>query len=193
MNPNQPDPSNEAGLEGHDYDGIRELDNPAPFWWQLMFYASIVFAIGYVWHYTVGGGPSIERELQVALQDLELKQIQASSAGGVDANRLIAMVKEPASIKPGKETFKAKCAACHGPDGQGLIGPNLTDDHWLHGDGKVTSIFQVVDKGVPEKGMPPWGAMMKPIEVMQVSAYVKTLRGTKPANPKPPQGEAHPE
>ncbi len=182
----------ENGLEGHDYDGIRELDNPAPFWWQIMFYACIAFGVGYAWYYQWGGGQSIHHELEVAMRELEIRQLQSETAAGPDANRLLAMVKEPGSLRQGRETFISKCASCHGAMGQGLIGPNLTDDHWLHGNGKVDGIFQVIDKGVAEKGMPPWGAILKPIDVMQVAAYVRSLRGTNPANHKAPQGEVQP-
>ena len=98
------------------------------------------------------------------------------------------LIADPNSVKAGKEIFLSKCSSCHGEHGQGIIGPNLTDHFWLHGKGTAVDIFKTVDKGVPDKGMPPWGPILAASEVKNVVAFVKTLQGTNPANPKAPQG-----
>jgi cytochrome c oxidase cbb3-type subunit 3 len=174
--------------DNHEYDGIRELDNPAPFWWNLLFIATIVFSAFYVNHYMVGDGPGLREELEAELTKLRHEELARSAGSGPDSGRLVAMVKEPDSLSKGKAVFASKCASCHGQDGGGQIGPNLTDAYWLHGDGKPMAIYAVIKDGVSEKGMPPWGALLQPAELMQVTAYVRSLRGTKPATPKAPQG-----
>ena len=68
-----------------------------------------------------------------------------------------------------------------------MIGPNLADDSFLHG-GSIDSVYLVVAGGVLAKGMPAWGTMLKPDELSHVVAYVKSLQGTSPANPKAPEG-----
>ncbi len=88
----------------------------------------------------------------------------------------------------GKEIFAGRCVPCHGDRGQGIVGPNLTDDFWLHG-GRPSEIYHTITEGVPEKGMVPWKTQLSPEEIAAVTAYVGTLRGTNPPNPKPPEGQ----
>ena len=88
----------------------------------------------------------------------------------------------------GGKVFATKCAPCHGPQLQGSIGPNLTDDFWIHGKGTAAEIAQIVRQGVPDKGMPAWEALLKPEEIQQVAVYVAAAKGSNPPNPKPPQG-----
>jgi cytochrome c oxidase cbb3-type subunit 3 len=101
--------------------------------------------------------------------------------------KLLALVSDKAAVESGKAVFMKNCVACHGPDGGGIIGPNLTDNYWIHG-GTIAEVYKTVTVGVLEKGMPPWGKMLKPDELERVVAYVTTLHGTTPANPKAPQG-----
>ena len=91
----------------------------------------------------------------------------------------------------GKILFAGKCAVCHAADGGGNIGPNLTDDAWLHG-ATIDAIYATVNEGVLAKGMPAWGKLLKPDEMEEVVAYVWTLHGTRPAKPKEPQGVVTP-
>lgn len=184
---------NNRELPGHEYDGIRELDNPAPLWWQAVFMATIVFSVFYFTYYHVADGKSLQQELAADLTALRVAQLTQEASGGVDQSRLLAMVKDPKALELGKAVFKGKCASCHGDQGQGLVGPNLTDSSWIHGDGKPLSIFKTIKEGVAEKGMPPWGAMLTPDELMQVTAYVRSIRGSTPPNPKAPQGSEQPE
>lgn len=174
-------------LAGHEYDGIVELDNPTPRWWTITWMITIVFGLGYLTYYELMGGPTIQEELQVALKPIQERQ-QITQDGGVEPAQLEAMAKDPEVLAKGREIFVGKCLACHGDKGQGLVGPNLTDNFWIHGDGTAAAIFTVVKTGVADKGMPPWGLMLKAEELMQATAFVRSLRGTNPAGAKAPQG-----
>jgi cytochrome c oxidase cbb3-type subunit 3 len=72
--------------------------------------------------------------------------------------------------------------------GEGGIGPNLTDDYWLHG-GQLMDVYKTVRDGVPAKGMLAWERQLRPAELMAVSSYVGTMLGSEPPNPKAPQGD----
>jgi len=171
----------------HEYDGIREYDYPAPRWWQIVFYASIIWGVGYFFYYSVFDGETLRHRLDRELMAIETERLKMASSGPTE-NELMSLVSNPKVIVSGKETFLGKCSSCHGEHGQGIIGPNLTDNFWLHGNGSVSDIFKTVEKGVPDKGMPPWGPILSATELKSVVAYVKTLRGSNPANPKAPQG-----
>lgn len=185
---NDTDPS----LEGHDYDGIKELDNPAPFWWQLFFYLSILFSLGYYTYYEWLGGKSSSEELSERMAEVEKLRMRAAGSGPNEEAFLEAR-KSPERLKLGEAVFVAKCGSCHANDGGGGIGPNLTDAHWLHGQGKLLDVYQVVKAGVLDKGMPPWDALLSKDEMLNVVAYVNSLKGTSPKTPKAPQGEAVPD
>jgi cytochrome c oxidase cbb3-type subunit 3 len=175
-------------MEGHSYDGIDELDNSLPRWWLNSFYLTIVFAIIYSLYYLTGEGPTLVKEYERAKSDYEYAQYShKTTVKTATEEELRAFLKEPARIKAGREIFQSKCVACHGPQGQGGIGPNLTDDYWIHG-GKMTEILSVVTQGVLDKGMPPWGSMLKQDELHSVVTFVKSLRGSNPPGAKAPQG-----
>jgi cytochrome c oxidase cbb3-type subunit 3 len=177
----------EKPIEGHEYDGIQEFNYPAPFWWQLFFYLSIAFGFGYYFYYEIGGGMSSDERINKLMAEVKTAQIQ-NQPQGPDLKGLLALTTDSNALKIGKESFVAKCAACHAPDGGGLVGPNLTDNFWIHGKGELGDIYKVVHDGVLDKGMPAWAALMKDEELNSVVAYVKTLVGTKPQTPKAPQG-----
>lgn len=186
--------NDQDNLTGHEYDGIQEYDNKLPLWWLASFIATVIFAFIYWIHYEFAGGPNLQAELQVEMEDLQQKsggQGQGASAAAPAASEedLLKMMSNPEIVEKGKVTFKGKCASCHGDELQGLIGPNLVDEFWIHGKGKLADIQTVVSQGVPEKGMPSWAAMMKNDEIESVVVYIGSLKGSKPANPKAPQGE----
>lgn len=183
------DPATNDPLLNHEYDGIRELDNPLPGWWKMTFYITIVFGIFYVYHYHLGSGKTTSEELRDSLQAVELAKHSAKKPEAFSEEALLAAVTDSAKLAQGKEVYVGKCAVCHGNAGQGSIGPNLTDAYWIHGKGGVKDIVAVVQTGVVAKGMPAWGTLLKPDEQIAVTAYVKSLVGTNPANPKAPQGE----
>lgn len=175
-------------LLDHDYDGIKELDNPLPGWWLMTFYLAIVYAGIYFWYYHLGPGPSVETELAQGMREIESQKAIASPKGSFDLEKLNAYASDQGKLAEGKQVFTSRCAACHGASGEGSIGPNLTDKFWIHGDGGMAAIVKVVAEGVADKGMPPWGGALKPEELLTVVAYARTLQGTHPANPKAPQG-----
>jgi len=181
---------NDKLIMDHDYDGIQELDNPLPGWWLMTFYLSIVFAVGYVLFYYAFGGPSSDQELAASMEKIELRRAEVAVAGGEekDESVLIAMSTDGSKIEAGKKEYLVKCMACHGNFGQGLIGPNLTDEYWIHGDGSIPKIIEVVNKGIPEKGMPPWEGLIPPDMIENVVFYIVSIKGTNPAGAKPPQG-----
>lgn len=175
-------------LLDHIYDGIQEYDNPLPGWWVWLFWATIVFSVLYMVYYHLGPGPSILSEYE---EEARMAQAQQARLGAVEGpvsdEALRAAARDAGAMAAAKEIFATRCAACHGPGGGGLIGPNLTDEYWLHG-GRPTDIYRVIAEGVPDKGMVPWKGQLRPAELTSVTAYVLSLQGTNPANAKPPQG-----
>ncbi|MGZ3749173.1 MAG: c-type cytochrome, partial [Pseudobdellovibrionaceae bacterium] len=101
---------------------------------------------------------------------------------------LTAAMKDPKVAAVGAATFSTKCVSCHGPQLGGLIGPNLTDNFWIHGKGTRMDIVKIIRSGVPEKGMPPWESLLSKDEVYGLAAYIISKKGSNPANPKAPQG-----
>lgn len=176
-------------IVGHDYDGIKEYDNPLPGWWLMTFYGTIIFAFLYVIHYESGSGPSLKKELETALAQIEMMKSTTTAVVLDSEEVLLEKSKDPNLLAVGAEHFQSKCASCHGNELQGLIGPNLTDTYWLHGKGKMTDLITTINVGVPEKGMPPWETILKKEEVLAVAAFIHSKYGTQPANPKEPQGQ----
>jgi cytochrome c oxidase cbb3-type subunit 3 len=182
---------------GHSYDGIRELDNHLPPWWTGLFYATIVWGIAYLilYHVTSSLPLSIgEYQAELARAEADAKALAASQPTEViDENSLVYSADEQILLR-GKTVFTTNnCASCHRADGAGnTIGPNLTDEYWLHG-GSIRNIFTTIDKGVLEKGMPAWGKVMSAKDVRDVAFYVMSLKGTNPADGKAPQGELYKE
>ncbi len=178
-------------LLDHDYDGIREYDNPMPRWWLWIFYATIIFVpVYYLLPGSMGAGPGMIAAYEAEVAAYEASR-PAAADGGASAEALLALASDPAALANGKSLFDMNCAVCHRADGGGLIGPNLTDDAWLHGS-SPTAIHATIANGVLEKGMPPWDRLLKPEQVDAVTAYVISLRGTNPPAPKAPEGAVEP-
>lgn len=174
----------------HEYDGIRELDNPIPMWFNALFYSSIVFAVGYLLVYHVfGWGMTQEEEYQAAMQLGEKQRIEflESSGSNIDESS-VTVDLSPEFVAAGQEIFLQNCGMCHGNQGEGLIGPNLVDEYWLHG-GEISDIFRTIKYGVPDKGMVPWEANLTPVQISQVSNFILSIAGTNPPNPKAPEGD----
>lgn len=183
-------------LLNHNYDGIEEYDNALPAWWRALFWLTVVFGIIYVIYFHVGPGQFTSEQLEerlAAVEALKPKQVVATGeAGQKNAEaELLALVNDPAAVAKGKVHYDTKCAACHAALGQGLVGPNLTDDYWIHG-AKISDLQKVVINGVVEKGMIAWGPIMPPQEINEVIAYIWTLHGTNPAGAKEAQGVLSP-
>jgi cytochrome c oxidase cbb3-type subunit III len=180
-------PNEEDRLLDHSYDGIQEYDNPMPRWWVWGFYATVIFVpIYYFLPAPFGEGPG-----NVAAYEAEVaayKATQPEETGpGVSDEQLLALVSDASQLASGKVVYDANCSACHRPDGGGLIGPNLTDDAWIHG-GSPSQIHLTIAQGVLAKGMPAWDRLLKPEQVNAVTAYVISLKGTNPKDAKAPEG-----
>ena len=177
-------------MEDHEYDGIKELNNPLPGWWLMTFYITVIFAVIYFAYYQLFGGPTLDQELKTQMSSIKAVQEKTEEAEEVKTQAdYLALVSSPEAIAKGKAEFLAKCMPCHGDKGQGIIGPNLTDDYWIHGDGTIPAILTVMNTGVPEKGMPPWKGVIPPDLQEDVAAYVYSIHGTNPPGAKAPQGE----
>lgn len=174
----------------HAYDGIHELDNPTPPWFMGLFYGSIGFAVIYLLLFHVAGvGQSSLAEYTEEVQVAEVAReayIQ-KVAGSINENT-VKLVGDAKSLDAGKVLFTQKCVACHGQQAQGGVGPNLTDEYWLHG-GSVKAVYHTINEGVPEKGMMSWKSQLNPLQVQQVASYILSLQGSKPVGAKEPQGE----
>lgn len=181
----------EATIElDHDYDGIRELDNHLPPWWKYMFYASIVFAVIYMFMYHISGSlPLQTQEYEIAMAEAQANISEAESGSSIDESNIV-FSDDPAVLASGKTVYERNCVACHKAAGEGGIGPNLTDDYWLHG-GSIQDIYNTIKNGVPDKGMIAWGDVLSPTKMNDVASYIETLKGTNPSNAKAPQGELY--
>ena len=180
----------EADIDlGHNYDGIRELDNRLPPWWLYGFYICIVFAVIYLYRYHVAQSAPLskqEYEIAVAQGEAEKAAYLEKAANNVDENT-VKLITDKDQLAAAKQIFTTVCAACHTATGAGNVGPNLTDDYWLHG-GSIKDVFKTIKYGWPDKGMKSWKDDYSPVQIAQLASYVKSLHGTNPPNPKAPQG-----
>lgn len=173
----------------HEYDGIIEHDNPLPTWWLWTFFLTIIFGFIYYLHYEVANGPTLNDELKVAMVEVEKAQASQQAASPMETeDTLKEAFNGPGVLNAGKSLFESKCSACHGPNLQGAIGPNLTDKFWIHGKGTRLDIVKVIREGVTEKGMPPWGPVMKKEEIYAVASYILSKQGSNPSGAKAPEG-----
>ncbi len=176
---------------GHNYDGIRELDNITPPWFTAAFIGTIIFAAIYMYRYHIADSAITQiDEYNIAMKKAEIQQLEylKNEANLIDENT-VTMMNE-GQFEEGKNIYKTACAVCHGDAGQGLVGPNMTDDYWIHG-GSIKDIFKVIKYGVLDKGMKSWKDDYSPNQIAQLSSYIKSMRGTNPPNPKEPQGELY--
>jgi len=169
----------------HVYDDIEEEDNHLPNWWLFILYATIVFAFVYwfVFH---------TAKLRPTPNEAYKSEVAALVAARIAANpespeAIVALSKDPKAVAEGAEVFRTTCAACHGQQGEGVIGPNLTDRYWIHGAGPA-DILKTVREGVAAKGMPAWGPILGPERTLRAAAFVLTLKG-KNVPGKAPQGD----
>lgn len=173
-------------LLDHDYDGIQELDNNLPPWWVWGFYATIIFAIVYLFNYHVFKTADLqiaEYENDVARAEIEIAEYRSKMAMNVDEFNVTLMTEE-SDLNTGKTLFAKNCQSCHLEDGRGDIGPNLTDDYWVYGN-DIATVFKTVKYGTTN-GMPDHEKKLNPIELQQVSSYILSLKFVKG---KDPEGE----
>lgn len=175
----------------HDFDGIRELDNKIPPWFTTLFSVTILFGAAYLLDYHVFHSSKLSGEEyveEVAAADIQ-RRIALAGEGNIDENALVALT-DATALARGKEQFARNCVSCHGPLAGGGVGPNLTDDYWIHGGG-IRNIYTSVKNGWPEKGMISWKLVFTPKQMQEIASYVMTLRGTHPPGAKAPQGDLY--
>jgi cytochrome c oxidase cbb3-type subunit 3 len=177
---------------GHSFDGIRELDNHLPPWWKWLFYATIAWSVVYVVVFHISSSLPLshdEYQNEVAMAEIAKQKLLASQPQAVIDVDKLEYTADAAIIGKGQKVFQDNCVSCHRKDGGGnTIGPNLTDDYWLHGNG-IKNVYTTVNGGFVEKGMPAWGKALSPSEVRDVTFFVLSLHGSNPPDPKAPQGE----
>lgn len=185
-------------LLDHNYDGIQELDNPLPAWWVHLFNITIIFSVIYMivfLFFIPNAGVRADQKVEKLLNPKTEKAVSEPDMGMPEDEQVIIKKDKPAfpndedAMDMGKKVYATKCLACHGAKGEGLVGPNLTDEYWIHGKGKAEGIYQVIVDGVPDKGMISWVSQLSDEEIRAVTVYILSLQGTNPDNPKPPQGE----
>jgi len=201
----------------HNFDGIRELNNFLPPWWKWLFIFTIVFSVGYYLHYHVFetgdlqdveyykdmnpewaesdlrmAGPSLKYESPykgtVSIQSIASSRVNTKTNANIGEQIDFAILTDIESVDKGKSIYTINCLACHGANGEGLIGPNFCDTNWIHG-GAINDLVRIINVGVPAKGMIPWDKTLTPEQILQVASYILTLEGTNPPNQKAPEGE----
>ena len=178
----------------HDYDGIRELDNPLPRWWLIAFFISILFSPLYIIYYHVGPGLSLDERYQAQIEVIQAQREAARGQTG-DGAAYLAAAEDSERVEAGQSVYDANCAACHGAEGEGMIGPNLTDGYWMHG-GSPQAIAVSIRDGIPDKGMPGWDSSLSAEDIENLTGFILSIQGSEPANAKAPEGtlyEAEPE
>ncbi len=179
-------------LLDHNYDGIRELDNNLPPWWKYSFYISIIWSIGYLGYFYFGGGPSSKDEYtaEVLQAKLDVEEFNRKNVNNVDESNV--KLADASGITEGMDIYKTNCAACHGNAGEGnAVGPNLTDNYWLHG-GALNDVFKTVKYGWPAKGMKSWQTDLSNTQIRNVASYIHSIVGSNPPNAKEAQGDLTP-
>ena len=176
-------------LLDHDFDGIHELDNKIPPWWNVLFYGAMIWGIIYMIDYhVIGDGNVQENEYQQEIQQAAIELELLTKSGSIITEETAKVLTDAPALASGKDIFVKNCAACHGMNGEGLVGPNFTDDYWIHGGG-IKNMFKIITIGVPAKGMISWKSQLSPNQIQEVGSYIITLRGTNPPNQKGPEGD----
>ena len=176
-------------LLDHNYDGIQELDNALPPWWKYGFIITIGFAFVYLLNFHVfGNGKNPTEEYQAEMNNAQIQKevYESKNKDRIDEEHV--SMADATGIKSAEVNYVANCVACHGAKGEGGVGPNLTDDYWLH-KGSLNDIYHTLKVGYPDKGMQSWASKFSPKEMSQLASYIKTLKGTNPPNGKVPQGD----
>jgi len=182
-------------LLDHEADGIREFDNDLPRWWLYGFYLTIVFAVVYLLNFHVlrtpiVGAASIAAEYEADVNTAAAAAAARKPAGGA---MVVTALTDPGSLQQGRAIFESQanpCFSCHRADLGGLIGPNLTDNQWLHGC-SVGEVMASIKTGFPTRGMMPYGtgSPLNDEQLRQLASYVLSKRGSMPQNPKPVDAE----
>lgn len=182
-------------LLDHDADGIREFDNQLPRWWLYGFYFTIAFAIAYLVNYHVLPTPLLGKAGMVAEYEAEVEAAARVAAARPAPAEPVGMVAatDADTLRNGEEIFNSQtslCFSCHRPDLGGLVGPDLTDDYWLHGC-SAGEVVASIRTGYPTMGMLPYGSStpLTDEQMVALASFILSKRGSAPANPKPPDPE----
>ncbi len=189
-----------SGIEttGHEWDGLKELNNPAPRWWLWVFFITIIWAVGYwvvypAWPTLTGntkGAAGWTSHKKLAEEQAEITVRRGEFAAKIKAHSLKEIQKNPElyafAVAGGKTLFKENCAACHGTGAEGRAGyPNLNDDDWIWG-GDLQSIYHTLKVGIrsghqnaQNSQMPAFGEMLKKEEIAKAADYVLSLSSGK--------------
>jgi len=181
-----------GNLMSHEYDGIREYDNPTPSWWHIIFFLSIIWAVCYYVFFAfspIAPHPAFTHAL--AQQRETAKLFGAIGDLEPDEATIIKYSKDEKMMAYASGQFRGNCASCHGSAGQGIVGPNLTDDSWKNIT-DVAGLYTVISEGANNGAMPSWKNRFKPNELVLLSSYVASLRGSAPVNGKAPEGDIIP-
>ena len=179
---------------GHSYDGIDELDNPTPPWFMFLFYGTIAIAVVYLFvFHVIGDGKVMTTEYaeEISTAEKQNELYMKKIANSINENN-VTLLADSKALAKGQEEYTKNCVACHGDKGQGGVGPNLSDEFWIHG-GDIKSIYHTISEGVAEKGMIAWKKSLNPLQIQQVVSYLHQFKGTNPENGKEPQGEKYEE
>lgn len=173
---------------GHSYDGIREYDNPLPGWWVAIFWASIIGGAGYLFLAflppALFSGPT-QLAAEQAAADARLFGALPPDLKADDAT-VLKFSQDEKWIGIGRSIFGTNCVTCHGDKAQGGAGPNLTDDAYIYAK-TPADIADVIAKGRKSGAMPAWAGSLSNNQILMVTAYVASLRGTNQPG-KAPEG-----
>ncbi len=182
--------TNDKLIKNHSYDGIQELDNDLPPWWKWLFILSIVFAVVYMVRLWVFRADDLMQAKEFQ-NEMAAAGLVAAERNAATAAFELVLLEDAGSLAKGKETWDKICAVCHLVDGGGLVGPNMTDNYWIHGN-KLEDLWVVVENGVLEKGMISYKGQLSEQQRLEVISYILVdLHGSTPATPKEPQGELY--
>lgn len=168
-------------LTEHSYDGILEYDNPLPSWWTTVFFFTVVFSAFYGLYYHAGTGPSMAAEYEAYTAKIFTMKFAELGELKPDRETLLKYSQDKKWLSVGQAVFKTNCISCHGPEGLGATGPNLTDNYWKNVE-HIEDIAKVVNNGAANGAMPAWGRRLShPNQIVLVAAYVASLRGSQPS------------
>lgn len=181
----------DAPVTGDEYDGITEYDNPCPPWLMYIFYTTILFAVFYLgYHFgSVRSGKLHVAATVVPPANMTQAEEVLLELPEITEAQLTTLLADKDALADGKEVYASKCSSCHGEEGEGLIGPNLVDNYWLHGRGGIREIASIISDGIPDTGMAAWRGKISEENIQRTAAYIKSLRGSMPENPRDPEGE----
>ncbi|MBI1373287.1 MAG: c-type cytochrome [Phycisphaera sp.] len=179
-------------LTGHNYDGIQEYDNPTPGWWWLVFHCCIAFAVCYFvfFHISIYGWTRDEAYSAEVKRNFD-KQFAALGQLEVNGETIARFLNEPQWLDVGRTVFQTNCISCHGKQGEGLVGPNMTDDRYKNIK-QIGDFGTVISNGAAKGAMPAWKTRLSPNEIVLVASYVASLRGQNLSGPRPPEGDVPP-